>query len=248
MKRNIKTYNRYFSFILYKDDEEQMRSMQYIINTYKYARILHNRDKDGQETKKEHYHIIIYIGKNPRNRHAIAKETNVKENYIEGCNKESMLLYLIHYNNPEKTQYELEEVDGELQKELYELIKSKTEYQKDKLQNIIEYIYKNNANISMITKYCIDNNYYEVLKQNQYLITQIVKEQMSNNEYKKLYTNRTNWRTNDRLRRKLAKNKKTNTTIRTITNKYRINNKRAQENTRGIIKIILHKMLLSSNY
>lgn len=87
-----------------------------------------------------------------------------------------MLLYLIHYNNEDKTQYDIEEVDGELSKDLYELIKSKTEYQKDKLENILNYIYKEIPNTAMVTKYCIDNNYYEVLKQNQYLITQIIKE------------------------------------------------------------------------
>lgn len=83
-RRNIKTYNRYFSFILYKEDAEQMKSMEYIIDNYKYARIYHDKDKEKDGTlKKEHYHIIIYVGKNPRNRHAIAKETNIKENYIE---------------------------------------------------------------------------------------------------------------------------------------------------------------------
>lgn len=84
MKRNIKTYNRYFSFILYKDDKEQMKSMQYIIKNFQYARILHDKDKlENGEYKKPHYHIIIYIGKNPRNRSSISKETQVKENYIE---------------------------------------------------------------------------------------------------------------------------------------------------------------------
>ena len=179
--RNVKTYNRYFSFILYKEDEEQMKSMDYIINNYKYARILHNKDIENDGSiKKEHYHIIAYIGKNPRNRHAIAEETGLKENYIEGCNKDKMLLYLIHFENQEKTQYDIEEVDGELQKELYKLIKSQTEYQKDKLEEILQEIEKNNHSITTITNYCIKNNYYEVLKQNQYLITKIIQENIKN--------------------------------------------------------------------
>lgn len=87
-----------------------------------------------------------------------------------------MLLYLIHYNEPEKTQYEIEEVDGELQKQLYKLIKSKTEYQKDKLEEILNEINRNYHNINTIVKYCIENDYYETLKQNQYLITKIIQE------------------------------------------------------------------------
>lgn len=180
MKRNIKTYSRYFSFILYKEDEEQMKSMEYIINNYKYARIYHDKDKEEDGSiKKPHYHIIIYIGNNPRNRHAIAIETNIKENYIEGCNKEKMLLYLIHYNNPDKTQYDMEEVDGELSKELINLIQSRTENNGEKLEKILKYVYASkNITIAEITQYCIKYNYYEVLKQNQYLISKIIQEKV----------------------------------------------------------------------
>lgn len=84
MKRNIKTYNRYFSFILYEEDKEQMKALEYLKENYRYACILHNRDiEDNGEIKKAHYHVIIEIGRNPRNRGSIAKETNIKENYIE---------------------------------------------------------------------------------------------------------------------------------------------------------------------
>lgn len=193
MKRNIETYNRYFSFILYEEDKEQMKGMEYLIRNYPYARIKHDKDKEEDGTiKKEHYHIIIYVGQNPRNRKAISKETNIKENYIEGCNKDNMLLYLIHYNNPEKTQYDIEEVDGELAKELYKLIESRTQYQRDKLKEIIKYINKNQYNtIENVTIFSIDNNYYEVLKQNQYLITKIIQERNTNYVNKRYFKNNT---------------------------------------------------------
>lgn len=83
-KRNVKTYNRYFHFILYEEDKEQMKGMEYICENFKYARIYHDKDKDeNNELKKPHYHIVISTGKNPRNRQAIAKETGIKPNYIE---------------------------------------------------------------------------------------------------------------------------------------------------------------------
>ncbi len=187
MTRNIKTYNRYFSFILYEEDPVQMEAMKKIIENYKYARIKHNKDKtqDG-EIKKEHYHIIINVGKNPRNRKAIAKELNIPENYIEGCNKEQMLLYLIHYNNPEKTQYDIEEVDGEMQKDLIKIIDSKNSTQKEKLQEMLYKIYESNYNLSQMVDYAIKNNYYEVLKQNQYLITKLIQERNYKNVSKRL--------------------------------------------------------------
>lgn len=87
-----------------------------------------------------------------------------------------MLLYLIHYNHPNKTQYDIEEVDGEMQKDLIKLIESRNKNIKDKLTDIIEYIKKTNCNLFEITDYCINQNYYEVLKQNQYLITKLIQE------------------------------------------------------------------------
>lgn len=187
MTRNIKTYSRYFSFILYEEDKEQMKGMNYIIQNYKYARIYHDKDKEESgEIKKPHYHIVMFVGNNPRNRKAISKEVGIKENYIEGCNKEKMLLYLIHYNNPEKTQYDIEEVDGELQKELIKIIESKTSNQKDKLEVILNKIYKENYNLAQMVDYCIKNNYYEVLKQNQYLITKLITERNYRNVNSKL--------------------------------------------------------------
>lgn len=192
--RNIKTYNRYFSFILYEEDSEQMKAMEYIIKNYKYARIYHDKDKtENDEIKKPHYHILINVGKNPRNRKAIAKEIGIKENYVEGCNKENMLLYLIHYNNPEKTQYDLEEVDGELQNDLIKIIESKSELPTEKLKNILNIIYEQNiTTVAKITEYCLKHNYYNVLKQNQYLITKIITERNYNNVNQKLQRRTTN--------------------------------------------------------
>lgn len=85
MKRNIKTYNRYFSFILYEEDKEQMKSMLYLTSHFKYARIYHDKDKEENgEFKKPHYHIIIFVGNNPRNRGAISKETRNKRKLYRG--------------------------------------------------------------------------------------------------------------------------------------------------------------------
>lgn len=83
-KRNVKTYNRYFHFILYEEDIEQMKGKEYIEKNFEYAEIYHDKDKmEDNKPKKPHYHIVAKVGDNPRNRRAIAKETGIKENYIE---------------------------------------------------------------------------------------------------------------------------------------------------------------------
>ena len=155
-----------------------MKALKYIRAKYSYASILHDKDleDDGKTPKKPHYHVIIYVGRNPRNRRAIAKEMQIKENYIEGCNKEAMLLYLIHYNHPKKTQYDIEEVEGNLKEDLIDLIMTRSTTQKEKLDNIIAYIESCSPTLTDITKYCIEKNYYTILKQNQYLIQRLVEE------------------------------------------------------------------------
>lgn len=104
--------NRYFSAILYEEDVNFKKYKDYIIKHYfEVTYIKHDRDitEDG-EIKKEHYHFLFKVGENARTLKSIAKEIGIAENYLQGCNKKPMLEYLIHMNNPEKTQYKIEEV------------------------------------------------------------------------------------------------------------------------------------------
>lgn len=85
-----KLINRYFSGILYEEDENYKDYMERIIkNFYEVTWITHDRDlkeevENGEEVyKKKHTHILFKVGENARHRHAIAKIIGIGENYIE---------------------------------------------------------------------------------------------------------------------------------------------------------------------
>lgn len=179
-KRNIQTYNRTFSLILYEEDEKQMKALEYIRQNYKYAAILHTEDiidKTTQEKKKAHYHVVLYIGKNPRNRDSIAKELEIAPNYIEGCNKKKMLLYLIHYENPEKYQYTTDIVEGPLKNELEEIIIQDIKSDNEKLNEVIDLIENETIYDSFsLMKAAIKMDSVKLITKNQYILTKMIYE------------------------------------------------------------------------
>lgn len=108
-KENKKTKNRWFTAILYQEDKNYNTYLETIKQLYNYVTyIVHDKDVDENgEIKKKHTHIIFNVGQNARHVNSIAKEIGINPNMLEGCKKEKMLLYLIHYNNHEKTQYKI---------------------------------------------------------------------------------------------------------------------------------------------
>lgn len=78
----------------------------------KYAWILHDKDSNPEtgELKDAHYHIYLEFP-NPRSLNSIAKELDIEPNMIEVVrDKRGILAYLTHSRNPEKYQYEHEEI------------------------------------------------------------------------------------------------------------------------------------------
>lgn len=83
-----------------------------IIEQYgKYAWILHDKDVDKEgELKDPHYHIYLEFP-NARSLNSIAEELNIPPNMIEVVrDKNGILKYLTHANNPEKYQYDISEI------------------------------------------------------------------------------------------------------------------------------------------
>lgn len=79
---------------------------------------------------------------------SVAQEIGIPSNYLQGCNKKAMLMYLIHLNNPEKTQYDINEVKGELRGELAEIL-YKREPEDNKLALIIQMIKYNQISTTL---------------------------------------------------------------------------------------------------
>lgn len=181
---NKRIVNRWYCAILYPSDPnyyDYFDKIKLLYNQVTY--ILHNRDiEENGQIKKEHIHILFNVGENARSIHTIAQEIGITENYLQGCNKNNMLMYLIHLKNPEKTQYKIEEVRGELKEKLKELI-NKNKDNNEIMEEITEQIKKKAINsINTLVYYAIENKCIDQVRKNQYLLCKMIEERNITNK------------------------------------------------------------------
>lgn len=104
---------RLFSIILYEDTTSyDIKEVLFNIKAQKYyAFILHNKDTDNKgQIKKPHYHIIIRLD-NACTIETLANKLGIEKNYIQNIkNERAYIRYLIHFDDADKFQYQLEEV------------------------------------------------------------------------------------------------------------------------------------------
>lgn len=119
-----KLRKRNWAMVLYPDDEKHISAIQLLEQGgFKYAAILHDKDVWSEadapdhtpgEVKKAHWHVVVKFDQAVWNT-SFAKQLGISENYLQPCsNLDGALLYLIHSDNPEKYQYDAEEVFGPL--------------------------------------------------------------------------------------------------------------------------------------
>lgn len=183
MNKEYRTKNRYFCAILYEDDPNFKKYFENILKLYiDVTYIRHNRDikekedAEEEEYKKPHYHVLFKVGENARTLQSISKQIQIPQNYLQGCNKRAMLMYLIHLNNPEKTQYSVEEVKGPLRQELTDIL-VKREPEENKLSIIMSHIIQNGINsINDLIVFGIESGLIETIRKYQFILTKAIEE------------------------------------------------------------------------
>ena len=128
MSDPTKYRDRKFCAVLYPEDDSHVEAMEKLQSGgYNFAAILHDKDvyEDGEhagELKKPHWHIVLRF-KNAVWNTAVAKELGITANYLEACKDvDSSLLYLVHFGNEKKAQYDYESVFGPLRLKLATLL------------------------------------------------------------------------------------------------------------------------------
>ena len=124
MAESQKYRDRKFVAVLYPEDETHAACMEKLkTGGYNFAAILHDKDVQEDGTpKKPHWHIVLRF-KNAVWNTAIAKDLGITSNYLEACKDvDASLLYLVHFGNEEKAQYNIEEVFGPLSLKLATLL------------------------------------------------------------------------------------------------------------------------------
>lgn len=172
--------NRVMLFLFYPEDITHMNAFEYIKNNYDYASILHDKDvtEDG-EIKKEHYHVAVRFEGDARWASAVCKELGIKENYcqeIRGLDR--TLQYLIHYNDSDKAQYDIELVQGPLKTKLIESINKIGKGESEKVVELIQFIEESNKPISVteFASFCAKNGYWAEFRRSGSIFCKMLEE------------------------------------------------------------------------
>ncbi len=124
MADSQKFRDRKFVMVLYPEDPTHAAAIEKLKSGgYNFAAIMHDKDTlESGELKKPHWHVVVRF-KNAVWNTAIAKELGITPNYLEACKDvDASLLYLVHFGNEDKYQYEFEEVFGPLKVRLATLL------------------------------------------------------------------------------------------------------------------------------
>ena len=188
--------SRVHMLLLYPSDEAHALALEKIKASYDYAGILHDRDywteKDEKENpihiagtlKKEHWHIVLRF-QHAQWSTAICKELGIEHNYIEDVKRfENALQYLIHYNDTDKAQYNLDEVFGNMKPKLVESITKMEKSEGEKVVELIEYIkqYDGRLSITDFASYCASNGYWAEFRRSGAIFVKIIDEHNSRYE------------------------------------------------------------------
>lgn len=158
---------RNFNLVLYEEDETHKKALEYIEKNYDYALILHDKDFDEKgEIKKPHYHVVIRFN-NAKWNTALSEELKIQENYIEESRSlKRSLLYLIHFYDEDKYQYNIDEVKGTLKKKLKEYINNDDKSENEKVLELLNFIDDSLEEISYVSfiRYCASIGYWDVYR------------------------------------------------------------------------------------
>ena len=129
--------------------------------------ITHDSDLDEEgNLKKAHTHLVIRFN-NPVWNSALAKDLGIEINYIQKCRSlERSLLYLVHYNEPDKFQYDTRKVQGSLKQKLLNYIKNSGKDESEKVLDLLDYIdsYVGCLDEQEFVRYVATNGMYDVYR------------------------------------------------------------------------------------
>lgn len=179
-----KMKNRYYTIeiILYLDNQEHLLLLKDLISKYKYAYILHDKDKNTDGTlKKEHIHLLIFFD-NARWGTAILKEIKIdNSNLIEfKDNKYDAIRYLTHCDNEKKYQYNYNDIVSNIDIDMYFNNYKDSETKNisllfDFIQNYVGFLY-----FHQVYYFALNNNIWSSYRRNYLIIKDLINEHNSN--------------------------------------------------------------------
>lgn len=165
--------DRKYCLVLYPEDPTHCVVMDKLKSGYQFCAILHDKDtyiaEDTDDVtkigtlKKPHWHVVLKFPQARWNT-AVAQELGLAPNYLQRCNSyQGALLYLIHFGLPEKYQYSIDEVFGNLVKDLKKAMRSDDECSRIKL--IVEFVDGSDyLTMKDLIQWSYENDLWDVLR------------------------------------------------------------------------------------
>lgn len=171
--------DRKFCLLLYpNEDSTHKKAIDIIEKEYDYALITHDSDiNENNKLKKEHTHIVLRFNNAIWNT-ALAKDLGITENYIEKCrNLDKALMYLIHFNDIDKFQYDFEQVKGTLKGKLFRLLDNMNKDENEKSLELIYFIRNSGIlSISDFSEYCATIGKWDIFRRSSIIYIEMIKE------------------------------------------------------------------------
>ena len=180
-KKDKNLRSKYWTLILYEDSENLNFNfyVDYIKQNYIYLYIKHDRDyNEFGEIKKPHYHVVLKFD-NYKWLSALSGELNLPGTYFQPVNSmNAILMYLIHFNQPQKFQYSLNDVVGSsvLKNKLIKLIKNDI-LEEDKVLKLYDFI-SNSEYITLneLVKFALKNNIWSEFRRSSLIFIKLLEE------------------------------------------------------------------------
>lgn len=109
----------------------------------------------------------------------MVKELGIEEKFCEQArNLERSMQYLIHYNEPDKYQYSVDDVFGSLKTRLKESILKDEKSEGERVVELIDYIenYPEKISIKNFASYCARNGYWSEFRRSASIFIRIIEE------------------------------------------------------------------------
>lgn len=182
-KKRIENYrNRTHLLELYPDNPAHVKAMEKVEKSYECAYILHDKDlKEDGSLKKPHWHVVLRF-KDAKWKSALCAELEIEERFCEEPRSfDNCLMYLIHYNDTDKYQYDIKDVKGTIKKRLKELINKVDKSEGEKVYELIEYIEQQRdlIRVTAFAKYCANNGYWSEFRRSGMIFCKMIEEHNS---------------------------------------------------------------------